>query len=145
VTRREGDFFIYFNNEELKQLVQKFGTDVKKDLTKAMKIYLLSTQKTTQNKDELFNEYYRLRNEKLKLDIEVKKRELEHWETFDTKPSPQAQSAIIQGAKQTIFFDTVKHCKIYKDRLDGYHAQCKYCDHSTHAPKDNPEQALADI
>jgi hypothetical protein len=139
--------FIYLNNEELKQLVQKFGTDIKSDLTKQMKQYLLTTptQQTTQTKDELFNEYYKLRNEKLKLDIQIKERELAHWETFGKEPTPQAKQAIIQGAKQAIFFDIAKHCEIYLDRLDGYHAQCKHCDYFTPMPRDYKEQALADI
>lgn len=87
--------FIYFNNDQLKQLVTKFDTDIKEELTKQMKEYLLAAPTENQVTD-IDTELKEWKLRKLKAETQIKEHELLYIQTFDNKPSPQAHQAIIQ-------------------------------------------------
>jgi len=93
--QNDNRIFIYFNNDELRELVAKFGTDLKSDLTKQMKEYLLAAPTENQVTD-IDSETKQWKLRKLKAETQIKEHELLHIDTFGTKPSPEAQNAINQ-------------------------------------------------
>lgn len=151
---REGKFFLYFSKEEIKTLIAKYGTDIKEDLIKKIKADSLNqtAQTTTQSYDQEVKDW-KLR--KLKAETMLKERKLDYVETFGTRPSPEARRAmselvshhvatVPQAAPKTTF-EAAQHCKVYQDRLNGYHSQCLYCEYYTFQPRDTPIAAIDDL
>lgn len=89
-------FFFYFNKDDIKTLIEKYGTDVKEDLLKAIKADILSKKEQAANTDAETKQW-KLR--KLKAETLIKEHELTYIETFNDKPSPEAKSAIRQLAE----------------------------------------------
>lgn len=88
-------FFIWYNNEEIKTLIEKYGTDVKEELIKKIKEHSLSQEQPKTHKSEL--EEWKLR--KLKAETLLKEHELNYIQNFGSEPSREAKSAMRQLAE----------------------------------------------
>lgn len=144
-------FFTWYTNDEIKTLITKYGTDVKEHLIKKIKADSLSqaTQTTTQSYDQEVKDW-KLR--KLKAETMLKERELEYENTFGSRPSTEARHAMrklvahhVATTNPKTTFGAAQHCKTYQDRLNGYHAQCNYCEFYSFQPRDTPIAAIEDI
>lgn len=84
---------------------------------------------------------------KLTAEASIKEKELAHWDTFGTSPSPQARNAITQSVtergltKQEIY--NVKSKIALRWDIDRFKATCPFCRNPFTYPTEN--EAVADM
>ena len=125
-------FQIFLSQDEEEFLIKKFNLDPdsKLSLGQQLKGILLSEGKI----EDEDNRYKKLRNEKLDIDIKIKKKEYEFMTIFETKPSPQAEKAIKKGTEyreltEKEFENVTKYLTIRRDSLNPkkWIGKCDIC------------------
>lgn len=129
---------IYFSitNKIIEKLAIKLDKQLsRKEIAELAKNYLIDL---VENKKEIDPdlEYKILRNQKIKkslvetdLNIEIKKRQLQHWDSFGTAPSKAADKAIKEGFRE-LTSEEVEHISKFialEHTFDGYRITCLQC------------------
>jgi len=142
-------FRFYTRNEDLKNWLQSQSNQSEfiEEILIKVRTGELQEPKEYQIKQAVELEYKQLRNQKLKLDIKLKEKELAHWNTFGTSPSPQAKHALIQSVsergltKQEIY--NVKSRIALRWEFDRFKATCPFCRNPFDYQTEN--EAVADM
>ena len=123
----------WFNNEELKKLVEIFGTTDKQRIQELLKQNILNDKKQT----DLDTQLKELRIRKLKADCRIQEHRATYYETFDAPPSPQGENAIknygngtttSRPTTRTEQDKIMQHFAPIEHQLNEIYAMCIFCD-----------------
>lgn len=129
------DFYFYFNNDELKIIIERFGTNDRDELKEKIKFFILENKEPLDIDED--TRYKKLRNDHTEIKIKIDKKKLSFMNNFDDEPSVDGEKAIIEGVKRRdltdLEFESVK--KYITIRQDNYNhsmwiGKCDLCKES---------------
>lgn len=133
--RKAGDFYFYFNQDKLKDLVEKFKTTDKKELKLKIFNYILGSDENLDLKQR--KEIAQVK--KLEAEAKIKEWEVIHLDTFGKTPSYSADKAIknkalseksLRELTNSEIDLIVKHIAL-ENTFDGWKITCMHCKNQT--------------